>query len=393
MLLTEGHTYEITYPDGNVTVATLDKIQTYPASGMPPDYIFRYISGHIDLRDSAAKNCPTVEVDQFPIPHFLIPLSKYKDLTAKTETKPPKKAKKSRGKRLDEYTRLSIDSYVRDEGGYYSVHLHEEVTANVKNRSAMLGSQPSLHLDYVHKKSDALFVRRIFDKITKEQPLIDLDKDGGGLRPLVSNLIWEFYDEDLKEALKKSKRLQHLFDVSETVSRFIWDEMIASNVRYLPKSSIKEEEGEHSTNICRRCRGKLGKALNENLIETEGPTNNCILCNTQIRGWPSFNDRYFKQTMISRPVFLNEKGETRQLVNHYLDVVLDRLSIPEIVKRVHNGEKEADLYASVNLDSRLPDVLKYARAFLKRNKFRYLGSIQERISANGQKRFLLSVAK
>ena len=40
-----GEPYKLVYPNGSKTTVKFTQIQTYSATGMPPDYIFEYISG------------------------------------------------------------------------------------------------------------------------------------------------------------------------------------------------------------------------------------------------------------------------------------------------------------------------------------------------------------
>jgi len=63
--------YELIFPNGDHTITELIKIQTYPATGLPPDYIFEYISGAstITLHSPLGK--------AFPLPMGLL---KYVDI-------------------------------------------------------------------------------------------------------------------------------------------------------------------------------------------------------------------------------------------------------------------------------------------------------------------------
>ena len=47
-----GNSYKFVFPNGVETTIRFMQIATYPATGMPPDYIFEYLSGD----DALARN-------------------------------------------------------------------------------------------------------------------------------------------------------------------------------------------------------------------------------------------------------------------------------------------------------------------------------------------------
>jgi hypothetical protein len=71
----EGKIYKLGTDKGFATVK-LYKIQTYPASGLPADYVFEYQPGSIKpiIHDHAEQLFGSK--DRFPIPEALIPMIK-----------------------------------------------------------------------------------------------------------------------------------------------------------------------------------------------------------------------------------------------------------------------------------------------------------------------------
>ena len=67
--LVEGKKYRMVFPVGSEVIAILDRIETYPASGMPNDFIFQYVSGDDGL--AKASRLPS---GMFPLPGLLLPL-------------------------------------------------------------------------------------------------------------------------------------------------------------------------------------------------------------------------------------------------------------------------------------------------------------------------------
>ena len=67
MNLEAGKTYQLTFPTGDKVICRLERIETYSTTGMPPDYLFKYISG--EERFAKASKTPGV----FPIPAGLLP--------------------------------------------------------------------------------------------------------------------------------------------------------------------------------------------------------------------------------------------------------------------------------------------------------------------------------
>lgn len=59
--LQEGSLYEMSFPNGDVTICTFMNKMTYPSSGMPSDYLFRWVSGKRFQNK-----------DDFPIPDMLM---------------------------------------------------------------------------------------------------------------------------------------------------------------------------------------------------------------------------------------------------------------------------------------------------------------------------------
>jgi hypothetical protein len=68
----EGKIYRIGTEQGVATVK-LDKIQTYPATGMPADYIFEYQPGSIKPIIHPKAEALFGSKDKFPLPEGLIP--------------------------------------------------------------------------------------------------------------------------------------------------------------------------------------------------------------------------------------------------------------------------------------------------------------------------------
>jgi len=67
MSLIEGKTYKVVYPNNMFTVAKLVEVKNYPATGMPSDYMFWYLSGEEGL----AKLSATYPI--FPLPEVILP--------------------------------------------------------------------------------------------------------------------------------------------------------------------------------------------------------------------------------------------------------------------------------------------------------------------------------
>lgn len=62
--------YRMVFPVGKDVVAILDHVETYPATGMPSDYFFKYVSGDDGLVQ--ASRVPGL----FPLPELILPLLK-----------------------------------------------------------------------------------------------------------------------------------------------------------------------------------------------------------------------------------------------------------------------------------------------------------------------------
>jgi len=66
-----GKLYRLEYPNKTVTIAKLDSIERYSATGMPTDLIFKYISG-----DDKLVKASSLPDDLFAIPERLVPYFK-----------------------------------------------------------------------------------------------------------------------------------------------------------------------------------------------------------------------------------------------------------------------------------------------------------------------------
>lgn len=78
--LIKDKTYRLVFPDGVETIAILHIIETYPATGMSPDYFFKYVSGDrglVDAFSSTAKQLADAGQSKFentfPLPEGLLP--------------------------------------------------------------------------------------------------------------------------------------------------------------------------------------------------------------------------------------------------------------------------------------------------------------------------------
>lgn len=63
-----GEMYKLTFPDESIIVAEYVEELRYPATGMPPDYLFKYHSG-----DDRLPNASGFDEKRFPIPAMLMP--------------------------------------------------------------------------------------------------------------------------------------------------------------------------------------------------------------------------------------------------------------------------------------------------------------------------------
>lgn len=76
--LTLNEKYEIEFPSGTSVKAELYYIQTYPASGMPPDYHFRTLKGEVNPFSSSTADM--FKPDEFPLPEFVLGSTKFTPL-------------------------------------------------------------------------------------------------------------------------------------------------------------------------------------------------------------------------------------------------------------------------------------------------------------------------
>jgi len=76
--LEENKDYRIEFPTGTVVKANLYHVQTYPASGMPPDYHFRTLKGEVNPFSSSTADM--FKPDEFPLPEFVIGSTKFDEI-------------------------------------------------------------------------------------------------------------------------------------------------------------------------------------------------------------------------------------------------------------------------------------------------------------------------
>jgi len=75
--------YKIVFPSGDTVKATLYDVNTYPATGMSNDYLFRTLKGEVNpFSHSTGK---MFKPNEFPLPEFVVNLSEVTQLTGFVE--------------------------------------------------------------------------------------------------------------------------------------------------------------------------------------------------------------------------------------------------------------------------------------------------------------------